>query len=97
MRVRSLLRDHNHRRVDVTTDEIGITEASTRHEPNGRSGCRSTLRKGIANVFNKAIAFCNVPTCVNNAPGFALHKRSFAPLKKALPFNYSAMFSSSDV
>jgi hypothetical protein len=35
------------------------------------------LRKGIANVFNKATAFCNVPTCVNSAHGFSLRKRRY--------------------
>jgi len=48
----------------------GITEPSTMHKLNGRSGRRSTLRKGIANVFSKATAFCNAPTRVNSAPAF---------------------------
>jgi hypothetical protein len=56
----------------------GIIEASITRKPNGRSGCKSTLRKRIANGFNKATAFCNAPTRVNNAPGFARHKRPFA-------------------
>jgi hypothetical protein len=56
----------------------GIIEALITRKPNGRSGCRSTLRKRFANGFNKATAFCNAPTRLNGAPGFSLHKRPFA-------------------
>ena len=43
-----------------------------------RSECsRPALRKGIANDFNKATAFCNAPTRVNSAAVLSLHKRPF--------------------
>jgi hypothetical protein len=51
-----------------------------------RERSRAALRKGIANIFDKATAFCTAPTRVNRAPGYSLHKRPFVQASDSSKF-----------